>query len=195
MKLFLNYLRRITESRYLWNLEFQSRNAPHYHLFLTILPENNLWEKLAKKWTQITDGTPDQLWWHGVERGENWRPWTIGNAEYLCKYIDKSQQKNIPDGYHNFGRFWGNSRDLVPKPVSMAIEEMDKLSHTDTTTGEIYGGSVTILRWLGRLAEKQTHGYSRFRKRAQLSSYSMQRGTPAYRQIENYFRRLNHGKA
>lgn len=189
---FLTFLRKTLPGvKYLWLMEFQTRYTPHFHIFLTCLPESTVWDQLADKWTEITGGTQEQKWFHGATRGKNWIPWSMGDANYLCKYIDKESQKTVPPGYTNFGRFWGNSRNLVPDPETHDIKYLDTISHVDQETGEIYGGETTIIRWLGRLAEKQTRGYSRFRTRAQLGSYSMQRGTPAYRQIENYFRRLN----
>ncbi len=189
---FLTFLRKTLPGvKYLWLMEFQSRNAPHFHIFLTCLPESTVWNQLADKWSEITNGTQEQTWFHGSARGKNWIPWSMGDANYLCKYIDKESQKTVPAGYFNFGRFWGNSRGLVPDPETHPIKHLDTISHVDQETGEIYGGETTIIRWLGRLAEKQTRGYSRFRTRAQFGSYSMQRGSPAYRQIENYFRRLN----
>ena len=88
----------------------------------------------------------------------------MGDANYLCKYIDKESQKTVPADYTNFGRFWGNSRDLVPAPETHDIKHLDTISHTDPDTGEIYGGETTIIRWLGRLAE----WYHRWRIQAYL---------------------------
>jgi len=189
---FLQYLRRnYPDVYYLWILEFQTRNAPHYHLFLTIEPDQEIWKNLAAAWVRITGGTAEAEWWHGPERGENWISWDMGTAAYLAKYLDKESQKMIPEGYENFGRFWGNSRQLKPVPLAVPLETLDDLSVVDKGTGEIYGGKETVLRWLGRAADKQTNGYSRFRKRANHSSYTFLDGMKFYKQIENYFSRLN----
>jgi len=172
---------------YLWILEFQKRKAPHYHVFLTISPDLEIWNKLASAWIRIIDGTDDSLWWHGPDRGENWITWDIGTGSYLCKYLDKEAQKAVPEGYFNFGRFWGNSRNLVPSPITIPLENLDDATTSvDRETGEITGGSITVIRWLGRLADKQTKGYSRFRKRAQSGSYTILQGAAAYRRIEDY---------
>lgn len=188
-------LRRIVPGvRYLWLLEFQKRNAPHYHVFLTIPPDAKKWNLLAEAWTRITGGSDDQLWWHGRKRGKNWIAWDMGTGSYLCKYLDKEAQKAIPEGYHSFGRFWGNSRGLKPK-IDIPLSDVDRAcSVIDQDTGEIYGGATTVIRWLGRLAEKQTRGYSRFRTRAQHGSYTMLNGASAYKQIEGYFYNLQEGK-
>lgn len=186
----LTYLRRVLPGvGYLWIMEFQTRSAPHYHVFLTIPPDSEKWGLLSRAWVRITSGTPDAEWWHGPERGENWIPWTMGSGSYLAKYLDKESQKAVPDGYRNFGRFWGNSRGLEAKPIEIPLDDLDDSAPVDEETGEVYGGSRTVLRWLGRLAEKQTRGFSRFRTRAALGSYTMLEGSAAYQQIEKYFDR------
>lgn len=188
----LKVLRRLLpDCGYLWLLEFQQRNAPHYHVFLTVPPDRTTWELLAAAWVRITDGTDDQLWWHGPDRGENWIDWDMRSGTYLCKYLDKEAQKFIPLGYVNFGRFWGNSRGLAPVLRSLEEAEVDEaFSVIDQKTGEVYGGSATVIRWLGRLAEKQTCGLSRFRTRAPHFSYTIIQGSAAFRQIEQYFHKL-----
>jgi hypothetical protein len=158
---------------------------------LTIEPDQEIWKNLAAAWVRITGGTAEAEWWHGPERGENWISWDMGMATYLAKYLDKESQKVIPEGYENFGRFWGNSRQLKPVPLVTTLESLNDLSVVDKSTGEIYGGQETVLRWLGRAAEKRTNGYSRFRKRANHSSYYFLGGMKFYRQIEDYFSDLN----
>ena len=188
---FLQWLRRnYPDIYYLWIMEFQTRNAPHFHLFLTVAPDHDIWKKIAVAWVRISGGTADAEWWHGPGRGKNWILWDMGTAGYLAKYLDKDSQKMIPEGYENFGRFWGNSRELKPIPLVTPLESLEDLSVVDKETGEIYGGKTTVLRWLGRLAEKQTHGYSKFRHRANSGSYRILDGINGYQQIENYFSKL-----
>jgi hypothetical protein len=187
----LTTLRRLVPGvGYLWLLEFQKRDAPHYHVFLSIPPNEELRRKLAEAWCRITSpGDPAALRFHLDSR--NWITWDMGSGSYLCKYLDKEAQKAIPEGYHGFGRFWGNSRGLKPK-IDILLEDVDSAcSVVDQETGEIYGGASTVIRWLGRLAEKQTRGLSRFRTRAQTGSYTMLNGAEAYKQIERYFYKLN----
>lgn len=192
----LTSLRRLIPGvGYLWLLEFQKRKAPHFHVFLTVPPDEQTRLKLAEAWCRLTSpGDPAALRFHQDAR--NWIAWDMTSAGYLCKYLDKEAQKDIPAGYVNFGRFWGNSRDLKPDPDrSIPLDDVEELSLVDHDTGEIYGGSASVLRWLGRLAEKQTKGYSRFRSRAARGSYSMRRGSTAFMQIEKYFIRLAEKKS
>lgn len=65
----------------------------------------------------------------------------MGSATYLCKYLDKEAQKAVPEGFVNFGRFWGNSRTLVPAPITVTIEDVDLAAPVDPLTGEVSGGS------------------------------------------------------
>jgi hypothetical protein len=189
LNLFLTHLRKLMpDTNYLWIMEFQKRNAPHYHLFLTSPRTPELAEKLAQIWTNITSPNDKQaLEFH--KHPDNWIPWAINTAQYLAKYLDKDAQKFIPPDYHSFGRFWGNSRALLKEPITIALTELDHLESADQY-GEIDGGQTKIIRALGRLAEKQTNGYSKFRSRAPHGSYTMLQGTKAYIQLENYFRRL-----
>lgn len=188
----LTSLRRILPGvGYLWLLEFQKRNAPHYHVFLTVPPDESIRLQLAEAWCRITSpGDPSSLRFHQDQR--NWISWDMGTGSYLCKYLDKEAQKFVPPGYVKFGRFWGNSRGLVQKLDEKTEEEVDEqCSVVDQQSGEVYGGSKVVIRWLGRLAEKQTNGYSRFRSRAPHSSYSILQGAAAFHQICRYFDKLN----
>jgi len=183
----LKALRRLIPGvGYLWLLEFQKRNAPHYHVFLTVPPDEETRLKLADAWCRITSpGDATALRFHQDRR--NWIAWDMGSGSYLCKYLDKEAQKAVPLGYRRFGRFWGNSRGLEAEPVAVPLEDLDRCASVDQETGEITGGQSVVIRWLGRLAEKQTGGFSRFRSRAPHGSYTILQGAAGYRQIERYF--------
>lgn len=183
----LTALRRLLPGvGYLWLLEFQKRNAPHYHVFLTVPPSEEIRLKLAEAWCRIiAPGDDIALRFH--QHCRNWIDWDMGSGAYLCKYLDKEAQKAVPEGYQGFGRFWGNSRGLEPDPLKIPLDDLEHTAQVDQETGEIYGGQSVVIRWLGRLAEKQTRGYSRFRTRAPHGSYTILQGAKAYRQIEAYF--------
>lgn len=183
---FLVALRRILpNTNYLWMMEFQKRNAPHFHIFLTTAPDPNLHHLLAVAWVGVSKSEhPAALAFHRDPR--NWIDWDMGSANYLCKYLDKTAQKYVPEGYTNFGRFWGNSRQLLSDPVVVPLEDLNVWDKVDESTGEVMSGQAVTIRWLGRLADKQTNNYSRFRQRAPHGSYTMLRGAKAYQQIERY---------
>jgi len=191
LRAFLQFLRRnFPEMYYLWIMEFQKRGAPHFHLFFNVKPDKHIWDKITSAWIRISGGSKDAEWWHGSERGENWLDWDMGTASYLTKYLDKAAQKVVPAGYHNFGRFWGHSREIVPVPLVMPAADLENISTVNKETGEIYGGKRTVLRWLGKYAEKSTNGYSRFRSRVAKYSYTVWGGTNIYTKIEDYFYKL-----
>jgi len=174
---------------YLWIMEFQQRGAPHFHIFFSCPPSDAMRRDLARLWCRVTSpGDETALRFH--EHVTNFIKWDMGSGAYLCKYLDKEAQKAVPNGYTSFGRFWGNSRSLVPDPTIIPMSDLSCFDQVDTSTGECVDGEKTILRWLGRLAEKQTRGFSRFRKRAARFSYTMLCGASAYRQIESYLYRL-----
>jgi len=194
LNLFLTHLRNLLPGiSYLWIMEFQKRKAPHFHLFLSTPPSATTRHSLAVAWTRITSPF-DQAALDFHDNPKNWISWEMNNANYLAKYLDKDAQKCIPANYFNFGRFWGNSRNLVKDPITFPITALANLESYDQITGEIDGGETKIIRALGRLAEKQTNGYSKFRIRAPRGSYTILNGTQAYKQLERYYRRLKHEK-
>jgi hypothetical protein len=142
---FLEWLSRDLGARpsYLWFLEFQKRGAPHFHLLIdwslpliwreqrVTLDGHTVTRKrenpdartavkafrfrVSAAWYRIVgSGDPKHL--AAGTRVERVRK-KDGAARYAVKYALKMHQKRVPQGYHNVGRFWGYSRDVVPKPV------------------------------------------------------------------------------
>ena len=139
---------------YLWIAEFQTRGCPHFHFFsnIDLTPYNH--ELLTRKWHKIAGyGQVKHLKVHGHE--SNFIEWSMNNGSYLCKYLDKEHQKSIPAGFYNFGRWWGNSRKLVPDPDFIHLEELSNEFDTVTCdeSGEIieeFDSVKQITRTLGR---------------------------------------------
>jgi len=122
---FIEAMRRAyPQIKYLWILEFQKRAIPHFHIWLTVHHETpGLQRYLAETWHRIAEPeSPDHLWWH--LRGENFIPWKMDSGSYLCKYLDKCHQKNVPPNFTGIGRFWGASHGIVPSPVEIPIDEV-----------------------------------------------------------------------
>lgn len=115
----LTVLRRLLPGvLYLWVLEFQDRGVPHFHVFLSApaAPGSELHRRIAAAWVRITQGTPQQEWWHN--RPGNWVEWSMTDSKYVLKqYAVKEAQKDVPPHYLNVGRFWGCTRGFVPPPV------------------------------------------------------------------------------
>ena len=98
-----------------WCLEFQDRGAPHFHVFFTWKVENELHRFLAKKWNAIIKADKTHLWFH--LRKKNFIKWDMGSGNYVMKYASKMEQKDVPEGFEDVGRFWGYSRNM--KPISL----------------------------------------------------------------------------
>jgi hypothetical protein len=197
VNLFLTRLRkRFPQVQYLWIGEFQTRGAPHLHLFLNLEVTRANHEWMAHAWHQIADPHSEHhLWWH-LDRIEAsgqsaFIPWTIGGGGYLVKYLDKSHQKSIPDGFRSFGRWWGNSHSLVPAPEILDRESLAEYdwTKTDEETGEQeeFRAAKYIHRQIGRYQEKVTSGRTWFRHTRK--STTALTGAPIFRQLLDHIKR------
>lgn len=105
---------------YLWFLEFQRRGAPHIHLLLDWpfprlgIDVTAVRFRVASTWYRLV-GSGDEKHLHAGTRTERLRS-PEGGARYAVKYACKMRQKVVPKGYQNVGRFWGCSRDVIPRP-------------------------------------------------------------------------------
>lgn len=147
---FLTWFRRSVRGvGYLWIFEFQSRGAPHFHLFLSCEPSDNLREKMACMWNRIADrGNVKHLAFH--RHPNNFIDWDMGSGSYLTKYLEKESQKFVPQGFGWAGRFWGCSRGLCPAPVV----------HSEDT-GHSRRDLARIVRGLGRWHERKLKRWGR----------------------------------
>ncbi|WP_183362457.1 rolling circle replication-associated protein [Geomonas limicola] len=193
---FLTSLRRkYPEVRYLWILEFQTRGTAHFHLFLS-LPHTtpNLQGFMAEKWHKIAEpDSPELLRFH--QHPNNFIAWEMGSGAYLCKYLDKEHQKAVPVGFSGVGRFWGNSRGIVPPAQEISTEEIDAAFNSsdvvNPSTGEItkegFRASIFIVRTLCRHHEKllkRSPWKSSARKRP--TSYTLPCAAPIFWQLERF---------
>jgi hypothetical protein len=139
----LTALRRLLpDIGYLWLLEFQKRNAPHYHIFLTITPDEETRLKLAEAWCRITSpGDAAALCFHQDRR--NWIAWDMGTGSYLCKYLDKEAQKATPQG---------SLLKISTVPVVWLTRRPGKYMAVYLQLLAVRSRTIS---WLGRLAEKQ----------------------------------------
>ena len=105
LNVFLTDARRVFPGlKYLWVAEFQTRGAPHGHVYLNLPVTDENRYKLAFIWCRIVDANDSQLLaFHS--HSSNMCSWAMGSGSYLCKYLDKQHQKMIPDGFHSFGRW------------------------------------------------------------------------------------------
>lgn len=193
LNIFLTSLRRkFPGVRYLWILEFQTRKTPHFHLFLT-LPHDTpgLHDYMARSWHEIAESdSREHLRFH--RHPSNFIAWDMGSGAYLCKYLDKEHQKAVPEGFTGVGRFWGNSRGLVPAPVIVSAADLDEAYSyevVDHETGEVqeFRASEYVTRHLCRHHEKslrRSPWKSSARKRP--TSYTLPNGAAVFKQLEKW---------
>ena len=116
----------------LWFLEFQERGAPHLHVILWGPGLSDLGARAFAEWVSsswasvVAHSDPGEREKHlrAGTRVERMRERHFG---YAVKYAAKMQQKRVPEGFRDVGRFWGLWRAAAPKPVTwterMAFEE------------------------------------------------------------------------
>lgn len=139
-------------STYLWVLEFQKRGVPHFHVFFSFPPSVKKHEWLADKWCKITKGQIGQYLVH--HHHNNFTRWEMKKGGYLCKYLEKKEQKNVPNNFENVGRFWGCSRNMIPDPDQWFFPVLEKIvvENTDKITGEVH--RINIPKLLYRCLRK-----------------------------------------
>lgn len=119
----LAYLRRFgLTGRYIWVLEFQKNRNPHFHLVTDCRADIRIQrEFVAARWFKIVGSGLEKHFKAGtsceVVRSQ------AGVASYLSSYLEKADQKQVPENFHNVGRFWGGSRNAFE--IKKEVEYFD----------------------------------------------------------------------
>jgi len=144
---FLTSFRKRFDCQYVWFLEFTKKARPHIHVITTVVPNEWDRRWLAEKWSKIsvTDYSKrlhesdseggkriiipikreivvdeaakvkrvhsHKKCWEEIRKAD-------GAQRYCLKYAAKSEQKLLPVGFENVGRFWGTSRLVKPVPLA-----------------------------------------------------------------------------
>lgn len=106
LRVFLQrWRRRANDESYsaFWFIEFQARGAPHFHIFCTHQAPK---EWIADAWYSIVKSNDPRHQVAGT-RIEAIHSGRRGTISYASKYASKFDQKTVPKGYSNCGRFWG----------------------------------------------------------------------------------------
>lgn len=121
LKIFTQRFRRLfPDASAIWKLEPQERGAPHYHLLVWNVTEQDLFLFVINAWYDIAgNGDENHLRFHSgllkgskkcVSKVNSWR----GVWSYASKYLGKTFEVA---GWENVktGRFWGHvNKDLIP---------------------------------------------------------------------------------
>jgi hypothetical protein len=117
-------------------------------------------EKVAKAWNRIAgQNDPDHL--KAGTRIEALREVHAAGA-YAAKYLKKQEQKDVPDGFSDVGRFWGLFGGLSVEPLA----QVNSQEQINTSTGELVtGGAVQAARVMRRWvnSRRRAAGRRRFR--------------------------------
>lgn len=127
-----------------WFLEFQGRGAPHYHIF-TNRPVDKAW--CSRRWYNIVN-SEDLRHLHAGTRCEKLARGRAGTISYASKYAAKQEQKTVPNGFENVGRFWG----VYGCRVTMAADTF--VSVSDSEVSEVINMKNKIKRELNRLIDE-----------------------------------------
>jgi hypothetical protein len=116
--------------RGLWNLEFQGRGAPHYHMFMDgPVP----YDAVAQHWYKIVGSGDLRHLAAGTRIEMLEKPHAM--AAYAAKYATKNEQKEVPEGFEAVGRFWGSFGDVAVEPLATLAASESLIC--ETTTGEL----------------------------------------------------------
>lgn len=105
------YLRKFgLKGRFVWVLEFQKNENPHFHLLTDCKADMKTQrEFIAARWFKIVGSELEKALKAGTSC-EKVRS-CDGVASYMASYLKKAQQKQVPENFHNVGRFWGGSKN------------------------------------------------------------------------------------
>lgn len=120
-KLILEKLKYNGMKEYTTCLEFQSRGAPHIHILTDLwIPKG----KLKKLWFQ-TVGSGDIEHLKQGARIKQIKDMTLTKV-YMSSYAKKKDQKSVPAGYENVGKWWTSNRSAKPTLIEVTQYEDQK---------------------------------------------------------------------
>lgn len=199
----LTRLRDKVGCKYLWVMEFTRKGNPHIHVYLTCNNTSDIHNYLANTWNRICGESSEHLSVH--LHNKNMIPWDMGSGAYVCKYLEKHYQKNVPDSFESVGRFWGCSRGFV-KPIS--TKSVDDINNEiqpqiDLKTGEL-PQNYHSLKFIYRTLRKYQESRVRYATRAvtgkprkfrsgitKLTGSTLPNGAIIYRQTMEYLQCQN----
>jgi len=114
-RLYARWVRRYGVPKGMWKLEFQQRGAPHFHAFVGLPEEQDVFRAwLLDAWYECVRSGDERHLYNGVDISA-WRWGTLGqNAGKIGEYFArhgakgwKSYQNRLPEGFTSPGRWWG----------------------------------------------------------------------------------------
>lgn len=96
----------------LWFEEFQRRGAPHFHILLwgvgiEAIDIKGFQEWTARAWAEIVSHPDEDEYAKHLKAGTRTEKLHEQDFRYAVQYMQKAEQKRVPEGFRNVGRFWG----------------------------------------------------------------------------------------
>jgi hypothetical protein len=104
--------------------EFHSVGAIHLHAFSTAFIPKKF---LSQIWYEIVGSGLEKHLKSGTNI-QSFKSGKFGAMAYVRKYAAKQAQKVIPEGFLNFGRFWGVSGDRSVSASMLPLHDLSRLS-------------------------------------------------------------------
>jgi len=142
INIFFTQLRkRYKGIKYIWAQEFQGNGRIHFHILVDInLPIKNI--LVGSDYENILDG---DLWPYGLAVVEP-IDYCGGLARYLVDDVAKENQR---EGHYFVGRWWGNSRGIVPRSNWIVDDSVAECANGCGIGNPLY-------KWRGNLGTKST---------------------------------------
>lgn len=143
LKTFFQLLRRkYPDVRYIWAQEFQQRGVIHFHILVNLaLPSKMIWQN-----DEQLHILTFPAWPYGgavITKVD----YVGGLGKYLCGDISKINQR---EGHFLVGRWWGNSRGIVPRGEWIVGDDVAKNAYS-------CGVGAPLYKWHGNLHAKNTY--------------------------------------
>lgn len=114
----VNFVRKYGSTVFAWVREFHKNLNPHYHLTVdTTVEDIRAFRKEVRlMWYKVVGSGLEKHLRQGVNQCDYIRD-KSKTSSYLVSYLQKADQKKVPENFKNCGRFWGISRHAAKNTV------------------------------------------------------------------------------
>lgn len=131
-----------------WKLEPQKRGAPHFHLLIWGVEDDDLTMFVPDAWYEIVgSGDPKHLLWHKGKLGNKHCVQRIEKQRGVFWYASKYMSKEVAETYSDWGRWWGVfRRDNLPLGEVVNVEVTEEKA-------------IEFIRYMRRYAHIRSRDY------------------------------------
>lgn len=131
-----------------WKLEPQKRGAPHFHLLVWGVEDDDLTMFVPVAWYEIVgSGDPNHLLWHKGKLGNKHCVQRIEKQRGVFWYASKYMSKEVAETYSDWGRWWGVfHRGNLPLGELVNVEVTEKKA-------------IEFIRYMRRYAHIRSRDY------------------------------------